>query len=556
MNFKEFRLLSEAKKELYAEIGKAHADALLKTRVDPEINRMHDSAFGKGNHHIEMPIENDVPDKVKAHIEANGDHLEGENVKLKSGRAAPISKYLSKSNAPKDVQDEHQNWAKNKVGNSKLVITRHPAEVASASTGTHWQSCAQATKKNSSEERPAWDAMPSELKHGTLMAMHVHKDAKPGKDGTYASKDVLGRALIKRHDADIDSPNPSEISFHREAKKYGAFPETAKKAVDDFAAKHYPQKNLTAHKEHTLYDDDNSAIKIKNDHPDILHAFDPEHHLEASRASQMAMVTRFAPAVAPQHILDLAASSIYNSVRNKVAIHSTNPETIRKVFKNPKNSHSGSAIHPTVNAVRNPHAPKDVLDAAVTHDNPEVRAHALKHPNATAANITTGLKDRSSRVQADAAANPNTTKDHINYVFDHANKTHADGKPVAMLSALNQAVKSAHASTEQIKSHLHHSYEEIATSTVTNPNITKEHLLHALDSPHKAVAKAALKHSLVDHDVLAKAAMHTSPTVHEAALTHPKMTPALFALAKKHPDPKMAASVKNYEADHHSSQKE
>ena len=84
MNFKEFRLLSEAKKDLYTAIGKAPTDALLKTKVEPNVQKMHDGVFGVGKHHIEMPLENDLPEKVKSHIESNGDSVEGDNVKLKT----------------------------------------------------------------------------------------------------------------------------------------------------------------------------------------------------------------------------------------------------------------------------------------------------------------------------------------------------------------------------------------------------------------------------------------------------------------------------------------
>ena len=99
-------------KELYSAIGIGATNTLIKTKVDPKVQAMHDSTFGVGKHHIEFPIENDVPEKVKAHVESQGDSLVEDGVKLGSGRVAPLSKYLVKSKAPKDVQDEHQNWEK------------------------------------------------------------------------------------------------------------------------------------------------------------------------------------------------------------------------------------------------------------------------------------------------------------------------------------------------------------------------------------------------------------------------------------------------------------
>lgn len=542
MNFKEFRLLSEATKELYAAIGKVSTDRLLKTKVDPEVAKMHDKVFGKDNHHIEIPLENDLPEKVKSHIESNGDSIEGENVKLKSGRTAPISKYLAKANAPKDVQDEHQNWAKNKVSNSKLVITRHPAEVASASTGTHWDSCARATKKTSKENVPAWDAMPEEIHHGTMMAMHVHSDAKPDKDGHYASKDILGRSLIKRHEADVESENPHENSFHRENKTYGAFPVAANKAVDDFTSKHYPQKNLTAHKVHTLYDDDASSVKVNMQHPDMKHTFTSGHEKELSKKTQLDVVNPRFPNRANQAVLDIAAQSKHSDVRHLVAHNSTNPDTIRKVFNNPDN-HRSMSYKPTEECVKNPHAPSDVVSAGVKHEDSSVRESAMHNHNLSHDQIMTGLHDSDSWVTSAAAAHPKLDKDHVNHIIGNPDKFKSG-------TALRSAYKSAHATHDQINTGLHHENQHVAMATLSNPKIDKNNLIHALDSPHRSVFKDALSHEKVDSDVLAKAVMHKSPLVHATALEHKKMTPELFKLAKTHPDEKMASHVVNYEKEH------
>ena len=540
MNFKEFRLLSEATKELYAAIGKAPTDKLLKTKVDPVVSKLHDHVFGKGNHHIEIPLENDLPEKVKSHIEANGDSVDGDNVKLKSGRSAPISKYLAKANAPKDVQDEHQNWSKNKSGNSKLVITRHAAEVASASTGTHWSSCARATKKSSKENVPAWDAMPDELHNGTLMAMHVHKDAVPDKHGNYESKDILGRSLIKRHEAHIDSENPHEVSFHRENKKYGAFPDAANKAVDNFTEKNYPQKNLVAHKTHTLYDDDDTPVKVNTNHPDIKHVFDPKHDVELSKKDQMHVLSeRSKPS---QEILDTAADSRHSDVRHLVAKNSTNPETIRKVFNNPDNGRPLSH-HPTETAAKNPHAPKDVVDAAMKHSDSSVRTAVMNNHNLTHEQIMTGLHDKDTWVISAAAAHPKLDKTHVDHIINNPDKFEKG-------TAQRSAYKSTHATHEQINKGLNHENQIVAMATLDNPNIDKHNLIHAFDSPHMSIRKDVLSHPKVDHDVLAKAVLHSNALVHATALSHPKMTPELFALAKTHPDAKMASHVVNYEKEH------
>ena len=520
MRFQEFRILNEATKELYAAIGKAPTDALLKTKVDPVISKMHDHVFGVGNHHIEMPLDNDLPEKVKSHIEANGDKVEGDGVKLKTGRVVPISKYLPKSGAPKDVQDEHQNWVKNKAGNSKLVITRHPAEVASASTGTHWDSCARASKKNSREAVPAWDAMPRELHNGTMMAMHVHKDATPDKSGNYASKDILGRTLIKRHDADIDSENPTEVTFHRENKKYGAFPESAKKAVDEFTAKHYPQKTLTAHKVHTLYDDDNQPVKVNHNHAAIEHAFTQGHDKEQSQSVQDIILNH---GNVTHATMDRAATSRYSKIRADVGNKTNSPETIRKVFQH-KAENTVNDIQAKVSAVKNPHAPKDVVDDAIKHEDATIREGAYKNLNLSADQISTGLKDRNSWVQSSVARHPNLSKEHVDSIINNDGKQHADGRNVNLGTSMHSAVRSIHASHDQIMSGIHNKDPHVAMAALENPKIDKTHLLHALDSTDSNIHSDAIHHDAVDHDVLHKALLHKDIYVRRAAIKHSKAT--------------------------------
>jgi hypothetical protein len=287
MNFKEYRSLSEATKELYSAMGKRDADTLLNTRIAPEIKKLHDGVFGEYNHHIEIPLHNDIPDSVKEHVKSKGDTLDGENVKLSSGRSVKLSKYLPKSEAPKSTMDAHEHWNQNKgeYGNTKLVITRQPSEVASMSTGTHWDSCARM-----GSDKIASRKIPAEIEHGTLMAMHVHKDSEPNSDGEYKSKDVLGRTLIKRHDDENGG-----ISFHRENRKYGAFPDTANKAVDDFAKKHYSSSGSVQEKHHNLYDDDDTPTKYFIHKKDI-HGFLDSH----SSNDRIAAISH--PDATPEHI--------------------------------------------------------------------------------------------------------------------------------------------------------------------------------------------------------------------------------------------------------------
>ena len=499
MNFKEFRLLSEATKDLYSAIGKESTDKLLSTPVDPKVQTMHDSVFGAGKNHIEMPLENDVPSKVKEHIESNGDKLDGENVTLKTGRSAPISKYLAKSKAPKDVQDEHENWSRNKVANSKLVITRNPGEVASASTNTHWSSCARATT-HQRDNTPAWNAMPHEVTHGTLMAMHVHKDAVPNEHGEYDSEAVLGRALIKKH---ADSTG-GDVSFHREGRSYGAFPESAKKAVDEFTAKSYPQKSMVATKEKTLYNDDASSVKVNANHEDIAHAYTKSHPKALSQADQESSVYS---STSPQNVFDNAAKSEHKTVLNSVAKNSTNPKTIREVYDNPNSGRGKGFYFPQMHAIKNPHAPQDILNSAQDHEDDSVRAAVASHPNATAAHLTKAIDDKDDYVRRDAVENPNLTSHHIDKILNGSDKT---------LKIM--AVRHNNVSNENLHKAFNDESSDVVQSARSSPKIKHEHIEAALNSSNVETRASVARHRLMTTDDIHTALRDKSPIVRKAAI--------------------------------------
>jgi hypothetical protein len=255
MKFIEYIALSESTKDLVHAIGTGRTSEIINAHKDEHVSKLHDDVFGKHNDHIEIPLKTGVPESVKDHVESQGDkiHPDQDKVILKTGRTAPLSKYLAKSKAPKNVQDEYENHARHKVSDeTKLVISRKPAEVASASCGTSWKSCA-----TPDDEGLAWKRMRAEIKHGTMIAMQVHKDAKPNEHGEYDGKDVHGRVLLKRHDSEN-----GHVVFRPESRSYGKFGENAKKAASDFAEKHYPMKDITYMKHESLYDDDKTKFKI------------------------------------------------------------------------------------------------------------------------------------------------------------------------------------------------------------------------------------------------------------------------------------------------------
>lgn len=256
----------------------------MSTKRTAAARSLHDSLFDKDQQHIELGSVNTAfPDKVRHHIESNGDSVDHDGaVTLKSGRKVTTDAYLGRSLKDKskeessDIQSELTNWKKNKSNsNTRLVLSRHPADIASASTGTHWTSCADLSDGIDREDDLARDKMPEEIKHGTMIALHVHKDAVPNEDGSYDSKDIIGRTLIKPH------KGKKEITAFRENKSYGMFPRGAERKVDAFLDRNAPRSEGVYQKNQNVYNDDRQGINYTVSKLDIN---DPDHIPHIARA--------------------------------------------------------------------------------------------------------------------------------------------------------------------------------------------------------------------------------------------------------------------------------
>ena len=544
LKFKQYIRLSESTKDVYSAIGKTYADQILNQPVDPKVQSLHDKVFGNSNHHIEMPLPNPVPQKVIDHVHQQGDSMEGTQVKLKSGRHVELSKYLPRSKAPKPIIDDHENWTRNKgASNTKLVISRRHGEVASASTGTHWDSCA-----NLGGFGEAADAMPHEIKHGTLIAMHVHADSKPDEHGEYVAKDVLGRTLIKRHDG-----SEGGLSYHQEGRSYGAFPHVAKEAVDRFTDKHYPLKDNIASKHTDLYDDDSRPVKIgSNVSSDFMHKalvgkdvklatavlahkeITPEH-ITAALKNENPTFRGFAirhPAATAEHISTaLKDSSDY--VRAAAANHlNTKEHHISTALKD-----SSARVRAT--AIEHPAATPEHISTALTDESAAVRSAAAKHPNAKEHHISTGLKDSSDYVRIAAAKNPNAKEHHISTALKDkttdvrvAAIRHPAAKEHHISAALKDssdyvriaAAKNPAATAEHISTALQDKTTDVRGDAIRHPTATAEHITSGLKDESAYVRAVAVSHPNVKEHHISTALKDSSDHVRAAAIRHPAAT--------------------------------
>ena len=566
LKFKQYIRLSESTKDVYSAIGQEKGDQLLKQPVDQKVHELHDKVFGNSNHHIEMPLSNPVPQKVIDHVHQQGDSMEGERVRLKSGRHVELSKYLPRSKAPKPIIDDHENWARNKgTSNTKLVISRHPGEVASCSTGTHWDSCS-----NLGGSGPAASAMPHEIKHGTLIAMHVHAHSKPDEHGEYAAKDVLGRTLIKRHDADSGG-----LSYHQEGRSYGAFPHVAKEAVDRFTEQHYPLKDNIATKHVDLYDDDSRPVKIGSHVPsDFMHkalvgkdvkltkavlahkGITPEH-ITAAMKNENPTIRGIAirhPAATAEHInatldSDGSADVRYYAIKNPNAT----PEHISTALKD-------SSDDVRVAAVSHPAATPEHISAGMKDSAADVRYYAIKNPNTTAAHISTALKDSSDYVRSAAAKHPNATPEHISSgLKDESARVRiaAAKHPAATAEHITTGLKDSSdyvraaavshpaATAEHISTGLKDVSVSVRITAAKHPNAKEHHISTALQDEYDYVRWNAIKNPNATPEHISTALKDSSDDVRVAAVSHPAATPEHISTALKD----SSAAVRNAAKD-------
>lgn len=168
-----------------------------------------------------------------------------------------------------------------KKGGHVMVVSRAREDVAGMTTNQNWhgQSCMEL------DDGCNRHFVPKDLHHGTLVAYMTHKDH--AKDETIKP---IGRALIKRFDGD-----GGDTAFVPERRHYGVMTSSFRKAIDDFAAKHYPlDENQTYRKNSALYNDDGrNLIMRKNfnlkDYGSIVGAISGHMRDEKNHAEERAV---------------------------------------------------------------------------------------------------------------------------------------------------------------------------------------------------------------------------------------------------------------------------
>ena len=201
---------------------------------------------GLDKHTVEVPLKEKhiLPPKhiVKALGEAGHSEVNYSKgvVKDKYGREIKIGKALAKAGKHKELKDYENDPQRSAKSEHKVIISRHPHDVAGMSTNQGWTSCMNI--KNGIYKSKLKD----DVKHGTHVAYLVHKDA------TNTDKPVARIALkpyVNQQDKKILRP---------ENKTYGTSNSNFHKTVDAWSKKHFPAKDGVYKKHEDVYNDDGS----------------------------------------------------------------------------------------------------------------------------------------------------------------------------------------------------------------------------------------------------------------------------------------------------------
>jgi hypothetical protein len=469
--------------------------------------------FPKGQDRMEIPLQMDEapiiphPD-VQKHLEDNGytiSDYRGGYATDKYGRSTSIGKILNKTKAQPSISNAFLNdpqRAASSVDQPKIIISRHPHDVAGMSTDRGWRSC-MSMGSGCNEHYLLHD-----IQQGTHVAYLVRPDdndikkpmariaLKPFHSGSEEESNYLS-AMIHG-----DKPLPQSSEPHtilrpessvygiggKERDEYdnkptgidegivGAF----KKSVRNWANQNFPMKeNATYIKNDDVYNDDGKNVvmpfekQIKSNMPGIVASAFEEH----------------SDKITPEHV-EFGINHADPYVRGAAVSHPlSTPEQVLKISHDPR----GSARSP---ALRNPKLPQSRLEDVLFNKQQvgdyedDDRYNALKNPNLTSDMLHKILTDREDELRDDAIAHPKVSsktlgelsrsKDYRDSIFMGKVLKHKNFTAEHISDYLDNPNISAHMKQKVFK----------------NPNVTAEHVNKILEDKYSTsdLVVSALSH--------------------------------------------------------------
>jgi len=453
----------------------------------------------KGQDRISIPLENSTDKKdnsniphpaVKKHLNDNGYTItdyKGGYAEDKFKRQVSIGKALNKTKAPSEVMnaftsDPKRLGSTQKAKGLKVIISRHPHDVAGMSTGQGWTSCMNMSGGCNAHY------LGRDVKAGTHVAYLVHHDDDK------AEKPIARIAL---------KPYKSEDGSHtilRPEGGYGTSDASFAGTVEKWTEKNFPLDQTKVYKKDpTVYHDSGSRV-----------------------------------IASPAMIAKARDAKIRASAFKKTNTDVT-PEQISTGLKD-------TATQVAIAAIKHPNATNAHIKEAMSHPDETVRAAAVSHKKATTEDITKGLQDPAPSVRMHAIGNKKATKEHVKTALQDNDQNvgqmallshpkHVEAKDLPQFTDAGKSYESARVAlnhplttAEHVDKALKNKDIMIVRNAAQHPKLSRSSLTKVLKHPDKDVRSVGISRNDTTEADRDHAMNDKESLVRSAAVSHKDAT--------------------------------
>lgn len=483
--------------------------------------------FPKDQDRMEIPLEMEQapaiphPD-VQKHLEDNGysiNDYRGGFATDKYGRTVSIGKILNKTKASPEITNAFMNdpqRAASSVAQPKIIISRHPHDVAGMSTDRGWRSCMEMRGPST-----AGGINQRFLQHDIQNGTHVAYLVRPEDNDI---KNPMARIALKPYHADdegavktwlsslddnIESwlkPKPSfqgdnpHTILRPESRVYGigakgddddnsasgvdsAIVSSFKNTVKNWANQNFPMKDdvSTYSKNDKVYNDDGKSTIVPFEKG--INSTNPKHIASAFEDHP--------EKITPEHIdkiLNPQGNNTYSSIP-RIAALNHKLSTPEQVLQASHDDHEDVKYA----SLRNAKLPQGRLQDVLMNKQEDdyARYAALKNPNVPSETLHHIVMDRGDDLRSDALVHNNVSANTLNEIVrsSHYRDSILKAKAVKHRNFTSSHIDAA-IEDPTIDSQLKQ------TMILNNPNITKEHLSKIVNSKNssRVMMSAAVSH--------------------------------------------------------------
>lgn len=552
---------------------KSIVDGWVKTGAAQRISK---HVFPEGQDRITIPVhghEDPPPSEphpeVKAHLEKHGYSISdyrGGFANDKYGRKVSIGKVLNKTKATPNVMnafttDPARSGAS--VKNPKIIISRHPHDVAAMSTNRGWISCMTMPGDKKKPEGGMFNNhLEDDVQRGTHVAYLVHHN------DDNISNPIARIALKPFHAPEGSStilrPEPTVYGIgkghdEREGTSLNPLAKAFKQTVHSWATTHFPaEEDKVYRKDQAVYHDGGSQTimsldKQLNHHdPSIVAAAFTDHHGK----------------ITPEHIEKGMNHDDYDVGRAALSHPAATEDQLRRAIDNHPDGIGRTALaHPNApmdkieNVIHNQHASYLARRSALSNpklkehhldsilndetEDPSIHAHALSHPNAPEKHVNRFISDKTANLEPRLAAmqNPKADPEAIRNVL----KDNSEGTNMRVAAAKHPSVKTEHID-EALSQHQTIPYN-VKRLLLKNPKLSDKMMTHFVNHGSDFDQESVLKnprlnstHLQPSFDAVGSSDFKRLPVIQHGSATAEQLH-KLITNPNEHEDAHRAAAV-------------